>query len=82
MSSSEISSDIQPSGELRKAILKIFTHKYSLQLHSSALSFIAGTLDSHGLLDQPEEWNEAIDALAMGIVENEGNIGGADGDGE
>lgn len=79
--SSEVES-IQPSQALRKSILRIFTHKYSLQLHSSALSFIAGTLSSHGLLDQPDEWDDAIEALASGIVENEGNVGGGEGDGE
>lgn len=59
--------------ELRRLILRTFTTKYGLQLHSSSISFIASTLASHGLLEQPPEWNEAIEALANGIVENQTN---------
>ncbi|PWN52289.1 DNA polymerase epsilon, subunit B [Violaceomyces palustris] len=69
------SSAIQPPPALRKSILKVFTKKYSLQLDSSAISFIAQTLDSHGLLDQPDEWEDAIEALAGGIVEAEATGG-------
>ncbi|PWZ02294.1 DNA polymerase epsilon, subunit B [Testicularia cyperi] len=57
--------------ELRRCILRIFTTKHALQLHSSAIAFITSTLASHGLLDQPHEWEEAIEALASGIVESQ-----------
>lgn len=63
-----------PPPELRRIILRVFTTKHSLQLHSSAISFITSTLAEHGLLDQPLEWEEAIDALAQGVVEGQSDI--------
>ncbi|KAI3479907.1 hypothetical protein L1887_58056 [Cichorium endivia] len=60
--------------ELRRTILRVFTTKHSLQLHSSAITFIASTLAEHGLLDQPLEWEEAIDALAQGVVDNQADL--------
>ncbi|KAJ1019859.1 hypothetical protein NDA13_006082 [Ustilago tritici] len=60
-----------PPPELRRTILRAFTTKRSLQLHSSAIGFITSTLAQHGLLDQPLEWEEATDALAQGIVDGQ-----------
>ncbi|SPC64871.1 uncharacterized protein UHOD_12290 [Ustilago sp. UG-2017b] len=57
--------------ELCRTILQVFTTKHSLQLHSSAIGFITLTLTQHGLLDQPLEWEEAIDVLAQGIVDGQ-----------
>jgi hypothetical protein len=57
---------------LRRIILRIFSKKYGLQLHSSAISFIHTTLESHGLLEDENEWIEAIEWLAKGLVENAG----------
>ncbi|UZJ52846.1 hypothetical protein CBS101457_002166 [Exobasidium rhododendri] len=54
---------------LRRIIIRIFSKKYGLQLHSSALSFIHVTLESHGLLQVEDEWAEAIEWLAKGLVE-------------
>ncbi|EPQ28615.1 uncharacterized protein PFL1_03918 [Pseudozyma flocculosa PF-1] len=68
--------DVAISPALRRTILRVFTKKHNLQLHSSAVAFIAHTLDSHGLIDQPEEWDDAIEALATGILEAEAS--GAD----
>ncbi|SNX84492.1 related to DNA polymerase epsilon subunit B [Melanopsichium pennsylvanicum] len=65
------SAAIAPPPELRRTILRVFTTKHSLQLHSSAITFITSTLAEHGLLEQPLEWEEAIDALAQGIVEGQ-----------
>ncbi|SAM85921.1 uncharacterized protein UBRO_20937 [Ustilago bromivora] len=62
---------VVPPPELRRTILRVFTTKHSLQLHSSAIGFITSTLTQHGLLDQPLEWEEAIDALAQGIVDGQ-----------
>lgn len=56
--------------DLRKAIIRIFSKKYGLQLHSSAISFIRLTLDSHGL--EESEWDEALEWLAKGLVESAG----------
>ncbi|SJX62991.1 related to DNA polymerase epsilon subunit B [Sporisorium reilianum f. sp. reilianum] len=63
-----------PPPELRRTILRVFTTKHSLQLHSSAIAFITSTLAEHGLLDQPLEWEEAIDALAQGVVEGQSDV--------
>ncbi|SPO25719.1 related to DNA polymerase epsilon subunit B [Ustilago trichophora] len=63
-----------PPPELRRTILRVFTTKHSLQLHSSAIAFITSTLAEHGLLEQPLEWEEAIDALAQGIVEGHADV--------
>ncbi len=60
-----------PPPELRRTILRVFTTKHSLQLNSSAIAFITSTLAEHGLLEQPLEWEEAIDALAQGVVEGQ-----------
>jgi DNA polymerase epsilon subunit 2 len=57
---------------LRRIILRIFSKKYGLQLHSSAISFIHTTLESHGLLQDEDEWAEAIEWLAKGLVESAG----------
>ncbi|EST05432.1 DNA polymerase alpha/epsilon, subunit B [Kalmanozyma brasiliensis GHG001] len=65
---------IAPPPELRRTILRVFTTKHSLQLHSSAISFITSTLAEHGLLEQPLEWEEAIDALAQGVVEGQSDV--------
>ncbi|GAC93425.1 telomere-associated helicase [Pseudozyma hubeiensis SY62] len=65
---------VAPPPELRRAILRVFTTKHSLQLHSSAIAFITSTLAEHGLLQQPLEWEEAIDALAQGIVEGQTDV--------
>lgn len=64
---------VVPPPELRRTILRVFTTKHSLQLHSSAIAFITSTLADHGLLQQPLEWEEAIDALAQGIVDGQTN---------
>lgn len=69
-------SSISAPPELRRQILRIFTTKHGLQLHSSAISFIASTLATHGLLDEPLEWSDAIEALAKGIVDNQTNTDG------
>jgi hypothetical protein len=58
------------SMDLRKTIIRIFSKKYGLQLHSSAISFIRLTLDSHGL--DESEWDEALEWLAKGLVESAG----------
>ncbi|KAN0061752.1 DNA-directed DNA polymerase epsilon, subunit B [Thecaphora frezii] len=60
-----------PPPALRRAIIRIFTKKHNLQLHSSAIVFVAQTLHSHGLLQQPQEWDDAIEALATGILDAE-----------
>ncbi|KAJ1026713.1 hypothetical protein NDA16_002311 [Ustilago loliicola] len=65
---------VAPPPELRRTILRAFTTKHSLQLHSSAIAFITSTLAEHGLLDQPLEWEEAIDALAQGIVDGQSDL--------
>ncbi|KAJ1028983.1 hypothetical protein NDA18_002614 [Ustilago nuda] len=65
---------VVPPPELRRTILRVFTTKHSLQLHSSAIGFITSTLAQHGLLDQPLEWEEAIDALAQGIVDGQSDV--------
>ena len=57
---------------LRRTILRILSRKYGMQLHSSAISFIHSTLQSHGLLEDPNEWDEAIEWLAKGLVESAG----------
>lgn len=61
---------------IRKLVLQTFTKKYSLQLHASALTFIASTLDSHDLLyvvagdDELESaQREAIEVLAKGCLD-------------
>lgn len=64
---SQLSSDASVSAALRKAILRIFTRKHGLQLHSSSLSFIQSSLAAHDLLDKPEEWTDALEALAKGV---------------
>lgn len=53
---------------LRKAIVHIFTRKYNLQLHTSALEFIHHVLDDHHLLNDEDEWDEAIEELAKGFI--------------
>ncbi|KAK0551435.1 DNA-directed DNA polymerase epsilon, subunit B, partial [Tilletia horrida] len=63
--------------DLRRIIVKIFTRKYNLQLHTSALNFIASTLEAHGLLEQPEEWEDALEALAKELVDGEAGDGGS-----
>ena len=65
---------VVPPPELRRTILQVFTTKHSLQLHLSAIGFITLTLTQHGLLDQPLEWEEAIDVLAQGIVDGQLDI--------
>ncbi|SYW81925.1 uncharacterized protein UHO2_00417 [Ustilago hordei] len=60
--------------ELRRTILWVLTTKHSPQLHSSAISFITSTLAQNGLLDQPLEWEEAIDALSQGIVDGQSDV--------
>lgn len=62
--------------QLRKLVLQTFTKKYSLQLHASALSFIADTLAEHELLhvvqeddDQVTAQREAIEVLAKGCLD-------------
>ncbi|KAK0521797.1 DNA-directed DNA polymerase epsilon, subunit B [Tilletia horrida] len=67
----------QLTPDLRRVIVKIFTRKYNLQLHTSALHFIASTLDAHGLLDQPDEWADALEALAKELVDGEVGDGGS-----
>lgn len=57
---------------LRRIILRILSKKYGLQLHSSAISFIHTTLESHGLLEDESEWTEAIEWLAKGLIESAG----------
>jgi hypothetical protein len=57
---------------LRRTILLMFSKKYGLQLHSSAISFIHVTLESHGLLQDESEWEEAIEWLAKGLVDSAG----------
>lgn len=57
---------------LRRTILRIFSKKYGLQLHSSAISFIHVTLESHGLMQDEGEWADAIEWLAKGLVESAG----------
>ncbi|SYW86266.1 uncharacterized protein UBRO2_05986 [Ustilago bromivora] len=63
-----------PPPELRRMILWVFTTKRSLQLHLSAINFITSTLAQHDLLDRPFEWEEAIDALAQGIVDGQSDV--------
>lgn len=53
---------------LRRTIIRIFNKQYGLTLHSSAVAFIHSTLESHGLLDDPTQWNEAIQWLAKGLT--------------
>lgn len=55
---------------LRRTILRIFNKQYGLTLHSSAITFIYQTLEQHGLLQNPDDWNEAIQWLAKGLVDN------------
>lgn len=57
-------------------MLQTFTKKYSLQLHASALTFIAATLDEHELLhvtpgdDELEAaQREAVEVLAKGCLD-------------
>lgn len=69
-----VNSVVVPPPELRRTILRVFTTKHSLQLHSSAIAFITSTLAEHGLLEQPLEWEEAIDALAQGIVQGQSDV--------
>ncbi|MCO5589717.1 hypothetical protein L7F22_043685 [Adiantum nelumboides] len=52
---------------LRRTIIRIFNKQYGLTLHSSAVAFIHSTLESHGLLEDPTQWNEAIQWLAKGL---------------
>lgn len=74
MAATMANAPVVPPPELRRTILRVFTTKHSLQLHSSAITFITSTLAEHGLLEQPLEWEEAIDALAQGIVEGQSEI--------
>lgn len=62
--------EISPA--LRRSIIWIFTKKYGLQLHSSAISFIQVTLEAHGYLQDESEWANAIEWLAKGLVESAG----------
>lgn len=52
---------------LRRTIIRIFNKQYGLTLHASAVAFIHSTLESHGLLQDPTQWNEAIQWLAKGL---------------
>lgn len=67
---------------LRRLILRVFTRKYGLALHASAIAFIHATLQSHGLLDNGnDECAEAIEWLAKGLIESaeggdQGGFGG------
>lgn len=54
---------------MRRLILRIFTKKYGLALHASAVTFIYTTLQSHELTDSSEECAEAIEWLARGLIE-------------
>lgn len=72
--SSSSSNSLTP--QLRKLVLQTFTKKYSLQLHASALAFIATTLAEHDLLHVPlgdveleESQREAIEVLAKGCLD-------------
>jgi hypothetical protein len=56
---------------LRKAIIRTFTRKHNLQLHASALTFIAEALQNHDMLDKPDQWEEALESLAKGYIESE-----------
>jgi hypothetical protein len=69
---SRVNQGTEISPALRKTIIWIFSKKYGLQLHSSAISFIHLTLESHGLLQDQDEWAEAIEWLAKGLVESAG----------
>ncbi|CAO1620088.1 unnamed protein product [Parajaminaea phylloscopi] len=62
--------------QLRKLVLQTFTKKYSLQLHASALTFIATTLADHELLhvdfqdaEDQQRQQEAIEVLAKGCLD-------------
>lgn len=62
---------------LRRTILRIFSKKYGLALHASALSFIHETLVSHGLVSSESESTDALEWLAKGLIDSkeEGNQG-------
>ena len=59
----------------RRLVLQTFTKKYSLQLHASSLTFIAGILQEHDLLqvepgsELQESQNDAIEMLAKGCLD-------------
>lgn len=55
---------------LRRLILRLFSRKYGLQLHASAIAFIVETLEEHGLLHDETVWQESIEALAKGVVDD------------
>lgn len=65
---------------LRKTIVHIFTRKYNLQLHASALEFIHQVLHDHNLLKYQDEWDEAIEELAKGFINGEQHTDGSKGE--
>ncbi len=56
---------------LRKAIIRVFTRKYNLQLHASALGFIADVFYQHGMLHSPQDWEEGLEHLAKQYIDSE-----------
>lgn len=64
------------SPQLRKFVIQTFTKKYSLQLHASALTFIAATLSEHDLLhvapgdaEEVTKQRDAVEILAKGCLD-------------
>ncbi|KDN43322.1 hypothetical protein K437DRAFT_225693 [Tilletiaria anomala UBC 951] len=64
---------------LRKSIVRIFTRKYNLQLHASALTFIAEAFDHHGLNHKQSQWDDAIEFLAKEFINGEQYKEGSEG---
>ncbi|CAO1615401.1 unnamed protein product [Sympodiomycopsis kandeliae] len=63
------------SPSTRRTVLQTFTKKYSLQLHASSLTFIAGILEQHDLLhtepgsSDEESQKDAVEMLAKGCLD-------------